>query len=82
MAKTTTATSTKKPQSKKDQSIKIFKRMTNRKVPAGRAEIIKEMQAKVELSASGAATYYQNIASGKKGWEIPVTKPKAKKATA
>jgi len=78
--KTTKATSTKKPTSAKKQAIGIVARMTRRKTPATRKEIIDEMVAKTGLTSNGAATYYQNIVSGKKGWEMPT--PKAIPATA
>lgn len=80
MATKTTATSTKKPTSAKKQAIGIVARMSRRKTPATRKEIIDEMVNKAGLTPNGAATYYQNITSGKKGWEMPTSK--AKKATA
>ena len=59
--------SKKKVLSKKDQSIKIVKRMLARKTPADRATILQELQDKAGLSANGAATYYQNITLGRWG---------------
>lgn len=67
--KTSTATSTKKPVSKKSQAIKIVHRMQARKTPATRAQIIDELVNKVGLSNNGAATYFQNVVSKKAGWE-------------
>ena len=69
---TKTATSTKKPvakkaTSKKAQSVKIVKRMLNRKNVPARKVIIDELMTKAGLSANGAATYYQNVVSGKWG---------------
>lgn len=69
MAKTKTATSIKKPVSKKAQAIKIVHRMQGRKTPATRGKIIDELVSKVGLSNNGAATYFQNIVSKKSGWE-------------
>lgn len=63
-----TATSTKKPQSKKSQAISIYKRMIARKNAPTRADIINELVSKVGLSQNGAATYYQNLKNGVEGW--------------
>lgn len=51
--------------SKKATAIKIVKRMEARKKPATRAQILAELQNKAGLSASGAATYYQNVKLGR-----------------
>ena len=51
--------------SKKAKAIKIVKRMEARKNPATREQILNELQNKAELSANGAATYYQNVKLGR-----------------
>lgn len=70
IVKKSTATSTKKPTaktvvSKKAQSVKIVTRMLARKKVPARKVIIAELMTKADLSANGAATYYQNVVSGK-----------------
>lgn len=55
----------KKYTSKKAHSIDVVTRMQARKRPATRKQILGELQSKVGLSASGAATYYQNITLGR-----------------
>lgn len=73
MAKTTktaAATSIKKPVSKKAQVMKIVARMDARKTPATRAQILDEVVAKVGVTKNCAATYLQNIRSGKEGWAV------------
>ena len=57
----------KKILSKKEQTIKIVHRMQSRKRPAGRADILNELQEKVGISAACAATYYQNVKLGRWG---------------
>ncbi len=54
---------------KKYKAMMIVKRMSDRKQPADRATILTELMAKVDLTKSGAATYYQNIKSG--AWAMP-----------
>lgn len=54
-----------KAQSKKAQAIKIVTRMRARKNAPARKTILAELVAKVGMSESMAATYYQNITSGK-----------------
>jgi len=67
MTKKATTTSTKKPatDSKKANAIKIVKRMLGRKNVPERKDIINELVTKAGLSVNGAATYYQNVKSGK-----------------
>lgn len=64
MANTKTQTANKAP-TKKSQALKIVNRMRGRKNVPARKEIIDELVTKVGLSKAAAATYYQNITSGK-----------------
>ncbi len=57
MAKTTT--------SKRQQALKIVARQQNRKNVPARKDAIAELVEKTGLTPKGAATYYQNIVSGK-----------------
>jgi len=57
----------KKQLTKKEQTIKIVKRMLARKTPASRAEILAELQSKVGMSEAQSATYYQHVKLGR--WE-------------
>lgn len=51
--------------SKKAKAIKIVQRMEARKKPATREQILTELVNKADLSANGAATYYQNVKLGR-----------------
>ena len=53
----------KKPASKRQQALKVFRRINRRKSPK-RSDFIEALQAECELTANGAATYYQNLKTG------------------
>ena len=55
----------KKTLSKRDNAVRIVNRMLSRKTPASRAQILAELQEKADLSAAGAATYFQNVKLGR-----------------
>ena len=55
----------KKVLSKKENAIKIVKRMLSRKNVPTRAAILDELETKAGLSRDGAATYYQNVKLGR-----------------
>ena len=66
MKNTSTKTTIKKTTiSKKAKAIKIVTRMLNRKKIPTRKFVIAELMDKADLSANGAATYYQNVVSAK-----------------
>lgn len=58
-------TTTKPAPTKKAIAMKVFKTLNRRKVRPSRKTFIEQMMEKADLSQKGAATYYQNITSGK-----------------
>jgi len=68
MAKQTNSTTANKPNkgaTKKAQAIKIVSRMRSRKNVPARKTILNELREKLDMTEATAATYYQNITSGK-----------------
>ena len=57
-------TKPKKPQSKRQIARRVFKRIGHRKAPC-RSDYIEAIMTEADLSYSGAATYYQDLKTGR-----------------
>ena len=66
--------------SRKVQTIKIYNRVAARNTNPDllREKVLKEVQAKIGMSAGGASTYFANIRNGT--WSVVLTPVKAVKA--